>query len=205
MPYLYSLMHAACAGEAPLRPTFVAFPEDERCLEDCDDLMLGPFLLAAPVVSPGERARRAYLPKGPSHWFDFWTEETLAAGAETILAAPLDRLPLVAAEGAIVAMTDAGEDFSRLHDEPTRAVRIFPGLTEGRSRFVLVEDDGISVRSAATRVTFDLVWTESEVTLAVAHSGDYPLPYRQIRVIARQAERRAITLRAAEGAPTLVG
>jgi alpha-glucosidase len=204
MPYLYSLMHAACAGEGPLRPTFVAFPEDARCFDDCDDLMLGPFLLAAPVVTPGERARRVYLPSGPSRWFDFWTEEALDAGAETILAAPLDRLPLAAAQGAIIAMTDAGEDFSRLHDEPTRAVRIFPGPTEGRSRFVLVEDDGISVRGAATRVTFDLTWTPSEVTLAVARSGDYPLPYRSIRVIARQAERRAITLRSAEGAPALV-
>jgi alpha-glucosidase len=204
MPYLYSLMHAACAGEAPLKPTFVAFPGDARCLKECDDLMFGPFLLAAPVVTEGERVRKLYLPRGPSHWFDFWTEEALDAGAEAILAAPLDRLPLLAMEGAIIPMTDAGEDFSRLHDEPTRAVRIFPGQTEGRSRFALVEDDGISVRGPATRVTFDLIWSASDVTLTVAKSGDYPLPYSQIRVIARQAERRAIILRTAEGAPALV-
>ena len=204
MPTLYSLMHAACAGEAPLRPTFVAFPDDERCYEECDDLMLGPFLLAAPVVTPGERARRIYLPKGPSCWFDFWTEEMLGAGAETMLAAPLDRLPLVAAEGAIVITTDAGGNFSCLHDEPTRAVRIFPGPTEGSSRFVLIEDDGISVRGAATRLTFDLIWTTAEVTLAVATDGDFPLPYRHIRVIGRQAEYRPIALRGAEGTPMLV-
>jgi alpha-glucosidase len=140
MPYLYSLMHAATHGQAVLRPTFVAFPEDELCAEDSDELMLGPFLLAATVVAPGERGRRLYLPRGPASWFDFWTEEVLAAGAETMLAAPLDRLPLVVAEGAILPMTDAGEDYSRLHDEPTRALRIFPGPAAGSRRFVLIED-----------------------------------------------------------------
>ena len=203
MPYLYSLMHAAIAGEAPLRPTFVAFPGDERCAEDCDDLMLGPFLLAAPVVAPGERARRVYLPKGPLYWFDFWTEERLEAGAETTLAAPLDRLPMAVAEGAILVTTDAGDDFSRLHDEPSRSVRIFPGPGEGRSRFTLVEDDGISAEGASTRLTFDLAWTEAAVTLAVRAVGDYPLPYRRIRVISRQAERRPIALRSLDGAPEL--
>jgi alpha-glucosidase len=204
MPYLYSLMHAATKGEAVLRPTFVAYPEDELCAEDCDELMLGPFLLAAPVVAPRERARRLYLPRGPVSWFDFWTEEVLAAGAETTLAAPLDRLPLVVAEGAILPMTGAGEDYSRLHDEPTRALRIFPGRAAGSRRFVLIEDDGISAAVNATRVTLDLAWTAEDVDLSVSSEGDYPLPYQQIRVIPRQAERRRIRLHAAEGAPRLV-
>jgi alpha-glucosidase len=204
MPYLYSLMHAATGGEAVLRPTFVAFPEDELCAEDGDELMLGPFLLAAPVVAPGDRARLVYLPSGPTCWFDFWTEELLAAGARTVLAAPLDRLPLVVLEGAILTMTDAGEDFSRLHDEPTRAVRIFPGPTEGSRRFALFEDDGISAAVNATQVTFDLAWSAEDIALSVSVDGDYTLPYRQIRVIQRQADRRRIRLITAEGAPRLV-
>jgi alpha-glucosidase len=196
-------MHAATGGEAVLRPTFVAFPEDARCAEEGDELMFGPFLLAAPVVAPGERGRRLYLPNGPASWFDFWTEEVLAPGAETILAAPLDRLPMVVPAGAILPMTDAGEDYSRLHDEPTRSLKIFPGPAAGGRRFVLFEDDGISAEVNATRVTFDLAWTAEEITLSVSAEGDYPLPYRQIRVIPRQAERRRIRLNTAEGAPRL--
>jgi alpha-glucosidase len=121
-----------------------------------------------------------------------------------MLAAPLDRLPLVAAEGAIVPMTDAGDDFSRLHDEPTRAVRIFPGVGEGRSRFALFEDDGVSAAGAEALVTFELAWTPSEIALAVRMAGDYRLPYRTIRVIPPQAERRPIALRSAAGAPALL-
>ncbi len=204
MPYLYALMHAACAGEPPLRPTFVAFPGDERCFEDGDELMLGPFLLAAPVVRAGERTRRVYLPKGPPRGFDFWSEEALEAGVEATLAAPLDRLPLIVAEGAILPTTDVGDDFSALHDEPSRAVRIYPGPGTGAVSFALVEDDGISAAGASTRVAFDLAWTPSAITLAVSAAGDYPLPFERIRVIARQAERRPIALSSAQGAPALV-
>ena len=55
----------------------------------------------------------------------------------------------------------------------------------------------------ATRVTLDLAWTAEDVDLSVSGEGDYPLPYQQIRVIPRQAERRRIRLNAAEGAPRL--
>ncbi|MBU6499374.1 MAG: glycoside hydrolase family 31 protein, partial [Rhodospirillales bacterium] len=48
IPYLYSLMQDRHAP--PLRPVFAQFPGDPACLADSDDLMLGPFLLAAPVV-----------------------------------------------------------------------------------------------------------------------------------------------------------
>lgn len=53
MPYLCSLMHAAAdAGEPVIQPTFRPFDTDPRCFEDCDELMLGPFLLAAPSSTP---------------------------------------------------------------------------------------------------------------------------------------------------------
>ena len=203
MPYLYALMHAATRGEAPLRPTFVAFPGDERCHEECDDLMLGPFLLAAPVVAPNERSRRLYLPEGPAKWFDFWTEESFEAGSHATLAAPLERLPLAVPAGAIVVMTDAGEDYSRTHDEPSRLVRIFPGRDSGASRFALTEDDGVSLDGGASEVVFQLEWTPTSITLAVKAAGGYPLPYRSVRVLAPKAETRAIRLFSSEGSPAL--
>ncbi len=56
MPYLYSLMwSASVAGEPPLRPLFYDHEADEACFEDIDQFMVGPVLMAAPVVLEGAR------------------------------------------------------------------------------------------------------------------------------------------------------
>jgi alpha-glucosidase len=193
IPYLYSLMHhAAEGGPAPLRPTFAAFGADPATLAENDELMLGPNLLAAPVIEEGGRARSAYLPAGPECWFDFWTGERLAAGATATLAAPLDRLPLVASAGAIIPMTDEPADFSRLHDEPSRCLRLFPGDTAGSSRFTLVEDDGISIAGPTTRLQITLDWTPDTVTLSVDADGPYA---GEIGVSLPLADRRTLMLK----------
>ena len=80
------------------RPTFLQFEDDPACAADCDDLMLGPFLLAAPVVQPGERTRSVYLP----------------AGTTVTIPAPLEHLPLLAAAGASLPMTQVVNGISRL-------------------------------------------------------------------------------------------
>jgi alpha-glucosidase (family GH31 glycosyl hydrolase) len=112
-------------------------------------------------------------------------------------------LPLLARAGAIVPMTDAGDDYLGLHDEPSRALRVFPGPGSGSGHFVLFEDDGISAVGATTRVTCDLDWTRTDITLAVRADGDFALPYQHITVVPPRAERRRVTLKAGVGSPAL--
>ena len=94
---------------------------------------------SAPACSPRRscakaRARsRSISRAGPESWRDFWTGRVYAAGRSATIPAPLDRLPLIAPAGAIVATTDSGDDYSRLHDEPSRALARFSG--RGRGRF----------------------------------------------------------------------
>ena len=198
MPYLYSLMHHAAARHEPvLRPTFLQFPDDPGCVEDCDELMLGPFLLAAPVVQPGARARTLRLPFGPDCWFDWHGGEAHAPGLVTV-AAPLDRLPLLVQAGGIVPMTaqDGG------HDEPSRLLRVFPGPGHGESRFELVEDDGITPDGPRTRLAITLSWTPHAVVLRVTAEGAFSLP-AGMTVMLPDAERRPLRLESGPGAPTL--
>ena len=138
MPYMYALALAASSSSSPpspssassasssaaaaaepvpdspvVRPTFWDFgASDSGCWGDCDDFMVGPFLLACPVVTPGERCRAVRLPRGPPCWYDFYTEERVFAprdeSAEQFasLAAPMDRVPLLCPAGALIPMTN---------------------------------------------------------------------------------------------------
>ena len=200
MPYLYSAMVSAHEAHIPvLAPTFVPFEDDPACFADADTAMFGPCLLAAPAMREGAREVEVYLPRGPESWRDFWTGRVYAAGRSATIPAPLDRLPLLAPAGAIVVTTDSADDYSRLHDEPSRALRVFPGAGEGASRATLVEDDGISLVGASTRLTIALSWTASHVRVAVGASGNYPLPYTEMRVIPPEDETRTVELSGAEG------
>jgi alpha-glucosidase len=208
MPYLYSLYRkAAEEGEPMLRPTFFDFPDDPRTLVENDELMLGPNLLAAPVVEEGARQRLVHLPRGPQGWYEFNGEAWHPSGEAVTLAAPLESLPLLVPEGGILPLTAEAADFGRLHDEPSRCVRVFPAKRAGRSSFVLYEDDGISRRCREgefARLTFSLESDAEAVRIAVDREGDYRLPYEEVTVALPAAERRHLELRSGDGAPRLV-
>uniref|UniRef100_UPI003F95D67B TIM-barrel domain-containing protein n=1 Tax=Roseiarcus sp. TaxID=1969460 RepID=UPI003F95D67B len=138
MPYLYSAMALAHEAHVPvLAPTFMRFENDPACFADADAAMFGPCLLAAPVLNEGAREVEVYLPAGAESWRDVWTGRVYGPGQCVKIPAPLDRLPLLAPAGAIVATTDSGDDYSRLHDEPSRAAYVFPGGGEGVSHALL--------------------------------------------------------------------
>lgn len=191
VPYLYSLMYRQSVdGTPPMLPTLAVFPADGATRADHGEIMLGPWLLAAPVVEEGARSREVYLPAGPSCWFDFYSGERLAAGGVAVLAAPLERLPLVVREGALVPVT--GRDGS--HDEPSRSLLIFPGLGVGESAFTLFEDDGISAGGAATLVHLSMRWSASEIAVEARVEGDYALPWPMMTVSVPAAEQRPVVL-----------
>lgn len=200
MPYLYSAMVLAHEAHVPvLAPTFFVFEDDPETFKDADAAMFGPCLLTAPVLTEGAREIDVYLPGGPESWRDVWTGQVHVAGRSARLPAPLDRLPLLAPAGAIVPVTDSGDDTSRLCDEPSRALWLFPGATAGQSRATLVEDDGLTLDGPSTRVTVALSWTDSAVRVEVEARGDYPLPYTQMRVILPRDETRTVDLSGTDG------
>jgi alpha-glucosidase len=196
MPYLYSAMQALHRLHAPfLAPTFLQFEEDPAAFADSDAFMVGAALLAAPITADGAREAAVYLPKGPECWRDFWTGAVYDAGRIAVLPAPLDRLPLVAPAGAVIPVTDSGDDFTRRHDETSRALLIFPGMASGQGSAILYEDDGISADGRVTEVAIGVAWTPLEIEVVVSARGDYPLPYRAMRIVLPPGETRTVRLR----------
>ncbi len=125
MPYLWSCFEAASRDAVPIiRPTFYNFPDDEQCLQDSDEFMLGDSLLVAPVVQAGAKTRTLYLPALPEGlgWIDFHTRQRFQAGQSHTVSA--DGLPLFVVQGASLplAAPRAGE-VARFDDPVSETVQ----------------------------------------------------------------------------------
>ncbi len=89
--YLKEVFREASENGSPvMRPLFYEFPEDKRAWEIADEYMLGGKLLVAPVLYPGMRKRKVYLPEG--RWKD--GKGALLCGGEYEADAPLDEIPV---------------------------------------------------------------------------------------------------------------
>jgi alpha-glucosidase len=196
LPYLYTQLWRAAREHLPvLRPTFFDFGDDPETWHDSDEMMVGPDLLAAPVFEPGARTRRLYLPRHDGGWYD-WTQGKHHAGGQWITVdAALDHLPLFVRGGAVVPVTDSVDDHART-EEPTRALRVFPGA-DGPSTGMLYEDDGLQNAGTPDRqrvITGTLLADASRLQLSLHGQGAWPLPYRSVRVVLPPGERRPLSV-----------
>ncbi len=142
LPYLYDLLFRAHAFYEPmLRPTFYDFPEDERCYEECDEAMLGPSLLIAPVVEPGARERSLYLPGGTG-WYCLFTGQYHPGAATATLPAPWTHPLALAKEGSVIMQNLAEQHFAKPQYEPGFA--LFPHRERGALHAEFFVDDGES-------------------------------------------------------------
>ena len=86
---------------------------------------------------------------------------------------------------------------TRLHDEPSRHLHVFPPTGAGQATFALYEDDGISLGyrdGEFAEVLFELHTTASAIALTARCRGSYVLPYRGITVELPTNERRNLSL-----------
>jgi alpha-glucosidase len=190
-PYLYDLTWRYARDYAPItRPTFHDFPDDRHCLAENEELMLGPSLLAAPVVEPRQHVRDVYLPAG-SAWMDFWTGERFAGGQTVTLAAPLDRPVLLAREGCAIPLNLAEQHFGQPAD--ARGFLLFPYEGEGEFTAECFEDDGESVVTADSHGFWHLrvVCTADRIVCHVERIGGRP-PVGPVSVMLQPNETRPL-------------
>jgi alpha-glucosidase (family GH31 glycosyl hydrolase) len=123
-PYILAADRAYRRTGLPLmRHPALMWPRDSRAVGAEGEFMFGPDLLAAPVVAPGAKERRVYLPRG--RWIDWWRSvryrradgsfhareaALLRGGVERSLPAPLGELPLLARAGSVLPLLPADVD-----------------------------------------------------------------------------------------------
>ena len=174
LPYLYTLFWQATTTGAPiLRPLLYDFPQDPQVAHLADQVMLGPALMAAPVLRPGVTCRAVYLPAGD--WFDWWTGEPLTGGRHSLAKAPLAQMPLYVRAGAVIPMAPVTQCITQ-QSQPLR-VKIWPGTGE----WTLYEDDGESFEyqtgSFAT-TTYRVEVAGAQATVQIRRTGAW-IPQRR--------------------------
>lgn len=165
LPYLYSLFWQATTTGAPiLRPLLYHFPNDPQTTQLFDQVMLGPSLMAAPILRPGVEYRSVYLPEGT--WFDWWTGEQLAGKTHILAHAPLEHLPLYVKAGAVIPLAPVMQYVQEVPLDQLR-VKIWPGTGE----WTLYEDDGTSFeyKTGAWATTLYQVQMADNTTIVDIH------------------------------------
>ncbi len=105
------------SGMPIVRHLALAYPDDAQASAQEDEYLFGPDLLVAPVLAPGARSRRLYVP--PGTWIDLWRSVAvgerpgvlrlerprLLDGARAIeVPAPLAEIPLLVRAGALIPL-----------------------------------------------------------------------------------------------------
>ena len=99
-PYHYQLARAATATGVPiLRPLAFQYPEDDGSWQADHEILVGPSLLAAPVVQAGTNAP-VYLP--PGEWLDLGAGTTVTGPSSLVRPTTIDEMPLYLRTGAAI-------------------------------------------------------------------------------------------------------
>lgn len=191
LPYLYTLFwDAAQRGTPVLRPLLFHFPDDPVTYHIHDQVLLGEFIMAAPVYQPQRTCRVVYFPAG--EWFDWWTGERITGETWAMAQAPLERMPLYVRAGAIIP---SGPVMAYADERPLD--RLTLDLYPGNGTLTLYEDDGHTFdyqqgQCCTTHMTLRL---EEDNTLLMftlgARTGMYQPPPRELVIRLHAAEERA--------------
>ncbi len=192
LPYLYSLFWEAAQTGAPiLRPLLYHYPHDPRTYALHDQVLLGEWLMAAPVYRPGVECRAVYLPEGV--WYDWWTHTRYDGGTHILASAPLERMPLYVKAGAIIPMQPVRQ-FVDQHAIAQLTLKVAPGT----GQFTLYEDDGQSFayQQGDWLTTTYSVRQDDETAIVeqVAQTGQWSPPDREITVELLQPSGQSLNL-----------
>ena len=182
IPYIYSAAWGVTSrGETLMRAIPLEFTSDPGGREIQDEFLFGPALLINPIAQKGATQRSVYLPAA-SDWVDFWTGKRFHGGHTITADAPLDRIPIYAKSGSMVAFGPRIQSASAKAD-PIE-LRVYSGMDADLSFY---EDEGDSYNYE--HGAFSLIpihWDNESETITVGdRKGSFPgmLDHRTFRIV----------------------
>lgn len=210
LPYLYAKFWESSETGAPVqRPLLFDFQHDAAARETDDQYLLGDALLVAPVMKPGVVARSVYLPAGT--WYDWHTGQAHAGQRYISAQAPLERIPLFARGGSIIACHGKKLRSTAEHQAADLELHLFVPAEDGEFRSTLHEDDGKTKaheRGAFLRTTFITTRKGNQLRVRAAVTGQGYAEHRResftlvVHGSAREIEVDGHPLQASQGRAT---
>lgn len=191
LPYIYTLFwEAATTGAPVLRPLVYHYPDDPKTYELYDQVLLGSFLMAAPVYRPGVEKRMVYLPAGT--WYDWWTGESYQGATYILADAPIEKMPMYIRAGSIIPL---GPVMQYVGESPLNQLRL--RVTPGRGEWTLYEDDGHSFAyrdGACSTTTYRVYLEDTQVVVEIqARQGQWtPHPRNVIVEVVGKGEQEFV-------------
>lgn len=170
LPYFYTLFQRAHAdGSLVIAPLFVEFPDDIEVYKVNEQFMIGPALLASPVVEESMTVVKAYFPEG--RWYEYYSGHLTSKkeGAHLEISAVEQNINLHLRGGHVVAnhfKTELTIDDTR----KKHGFQVIAALNEHlNATGYLYLDDGESLTvKSYLNVTFTFTYTNITV---VVHEG----------------------------------
>ncbi|HSQ64094.1 MAG TPA: TIM-barrel domain-containing protein [Polyangiaceae bacterium] len=161
VPYFRVAADEARATGVPImRHLYLDYPKDPNVYALTDEYMLGPSLLAAPVVQQGAVTRTVYLPD--AEYYDFFSGARVTGGGNVTVDAPLDDAPVFAKIGAIIPMLSPdvetlvpATDGSGVVSLADRADVLYLEIFAGNSTQIVL-GDGTTIAQTAPAAAFDV-------------------------------------------------
>ncbi|HVW12221.1 MAG TPA: glycoside hydrolase family 31 protein [Mucilaginibacter sp.] len=101
LPYLYSAFWEHHRYGFPIiRPVVMHEQGETTNHYRQDEFTFGDKILICPVMVPGQKSRKVYLPRGK--WYNFWTHEVVEGNKEVVVATPLETMPIFVKAGSII-------------------------------------------------------------------------------------------------------
>ncbi|RCH54086.1 glycosyl hydrolase [Mucilaginibacter hurinus] len=101
LPYMYSAFWEHHRYGFPiLRPVVMQEQEVLKNHFRQDEFTYGDKILVCPVMEPGQKSRKVYLPKGD--WYNYWTNEVTVGGDEVETPTPLETIPIFIKAGSVI-------------------------------------------------------------------------------------------------------
>jgi alpha-glucosidase len=179
LPYLYSAIYASHSTGIPVNRTLaINYPFDKHVYDSKfqNEFLFGESILVAPLKST-EMFTAVYFPKGG--WYDLYNDNYYKDG-QTIVEAPLYRLPVFAKAGSIIPMQSIAQSTSEKVSD-TLFLHLYTGAD---NQYLYYEDDGNSYDyNSGNYYQRNYMYTEQDHQLQISKpEGTYPSKFKYIKI-----------------------